>query len=159
MEVFHADGHLTNEALLILIRTPETAPAGLTRLEMAEHLAFCDDCLRRYMELLEGGPLLVPAHSCRRSLWSRVRARSLRAAVSRYATAAAAVALALTMLWGAPRRELARPVPEEDRPSVSRQLTELTGELGDSLRGTVSGLSVFFDGFRPSRFIEGGNNS
>lgn len=159
MEVFHADGHLTNEALLLLIQTPETAPAGLTRLEIAEHLAFCDGCLQRYMELLEGGPLLVPAHSCRRSLWSRVRARNLRAIASRYATAAAAVALALTMLWGTPRMELARPVPEEDRPSVSRQLTGLTGELGDSLRETVSGLSDFFDGLRPGQFIQGGIKS
>lgn len=159
MEAFRTDGHLTDSALLTLTLGQTDPLDELTRLEIAEHLAFCDLCLQRYTGLLETAPLLVPQNSCRRSLWVRVRTRTLQTLTSRYATAAAAIALALTMLWGAPRREFLRPLPEEDRPSVSRQLTELTGELGDSLRGTVSDLSNFFDGFRPSRFIEGGDNS
>ena len=69
------------------------------------------------------------------------------------------LALALTVLWGGERVEFTRPALPEDRPSVSRQLTGLTGEISDSLRQTVSGLSDFFDGFRPSQFIEGGNHS
>ena len=45
MKLFRDDGHLTDEAL--------TALAGeslddLSRLEIAEHLAFCDLCLQRY---------------------------------------------------------------------------------------------------------------
>ena len=161
MEAFRADGHLTNEMLIVLVQSPELLPEELTRLETAEHLAFCDDCLHRYMELLEGGPLLVPARSCEKTLWSHSRIRAIRNAVSRYATAAAAVALALTMLWGSPRMDFtpSLPLPVEERTSVSRQLTGLTGEVNDSLRETVSGLSNFFNGLRPGQFIEGGNHS
>ena len=52
-----------------------------------------------------------------------------------------------------------RPVLPEDRPSISRQLTGLTGDIGDSLRGTMGGLSDFFDGLRPGQFIKGGNEA
>lgn len=45
MERFRADGHLTDEALLALIRQEEQSE--LERLEIAEHLAFCDACLQR----------------------------------------------------------------------------------------------------------------
>ena len=63
------------------------------------------------------------------------------------------------MLWGGERVELTRPVLPEDRPSVSRQLTDFTGDIGDSLRGAVGGISDFFDGLRPGQFIEGGNKA
>ena len=72
----------------------------LDRLELAEHLAYCDQCLQRYTELLSEGPMLTPARSCRESLRRRIRQRAVQLGVSRYATAAAAVTLALTLLWG-----------------------------------------------------------
>ena len=43
MERFHTDGHLTDEALAALIR--DGRPDELSRLEIAEHLSFCDVCL------------------------------------------------------------------------------------------------------------------
>ncbi len=156
--VFREDGHLSAEALAVLAGNGDRF-GELERLEIAEHLAFCDDCLQRYTAALEDGALLVPERSCRRTLWARAGSRALRLAVGRYATAAAAVALALAVLWSGPGAEFTRPAPPEERPSVSRQLTELTGEIGDSLRGTVGGVSDFFEGFRPSRFIEGGKHS
>ena len=156
MDVFREDGHLTDEALTALT---QASPEGLARLEIAEHLAFCDECLHRYTLALEDGALLIPEHPCKKALWARIWSRTLRLAVSRYATAAAAVTLALTVLWGGGGVQISRPVLPEDRPSISRQLTGLTGEISDSLHQTVSGLSDFFDGFRPSQFIEGGNHS
>lgn len=155
--VFREDGHLSGEALEALAKN-ENRFSELERLEIAEHLAFCDDCLQRYTLALEDGALLAPEHSCQKALWARIRSRAVRLVTSRYATAAAAVTLALTVLWGGERVEFTRPVLPEDRPSVSQRLTGLTGELSDSLHETVSGLSNFFDGFRPSQFIEGGNN-
>lgn len=155
--VFREDGHLSGGALTALAKN-EDCFDELERLEIAEHLAFCDDCLQRYTMALEDGALLVPERSCQRALWARIRGRALRLVTSRYATAAAAVALALTVLWGGERMEFTRPALPEERPSVSQRLTGLTGELSNSLHETVSGLSDFFDGFRPSQFIEGGNN-
>ena len=50
MTCFRPDGHLTDEALAALIRG--AALVELDRLELAEHLAYCDQCLQRYTELL-----------------------------------------------------------------------------------------------------------
>ena len=156
--VFRDDGHLTGGALLALAGN-EDGFDELARLEIAEHLAFCDECLQRYTALLEdGGALLAPRRSCRKTLWSRVRTRALRMAAGRYATAAAAVALALTMLWGGGPTPARLSLPE-DRPSISRRLSGWTGEVNDSLRQSVAGISDFFDGFRPSQFMQGGDNS
>ena len=146
--VFREDGHLSDRALASLAGN-EDCFDELERLEMAEHLAFCDECLQRYTMALEGGALLVPEHSCQRTLWVRIRSRTLRLVTSRYATAPAAVTLALTVLWGGVGINLPRPILPEDRPSVSRQLTGLTGEIHDSLREAVGGISDFLDGFRP----------
>ncbi len=151
MTAFREDGHLSDGALAALARN-EDIFEELERLEIAEHLAFCDYCLERYTLALEDGVLLIPEHSCQKTLWPRIRSRAIRLVTSRYATAAAAVTLALTVLWGGIGVELGRPVLPEDRPSVSRRLTELTGDISDSLRGTMGGISDFFDGFRPSRF-------
>lgn len=156
--VFREDGHLSDGALEALARNEDRFDE-LERLEIAEHLAFCDYCLQRYTLALEDGALLVPERSCQKALWSRIRSRAVRLVTSRYATAAAAVTLALTALWGSAGVELARPVLPEDRPSVSRQLTELTGDLSDSLRGAVGGLSDFFDGLSARRMTEGGNKA
>lgn len=49
IEVFDRDGCLTDDALLALIRQE---PDEMTRLEIAEHLSFCDRCTERYSELL-----------------------------------------------------------------------------------------------------------
>ena len=156
--VFCEDGHLRDEALAALARN-EDVFEELERLEIAEHLAFCDECLHRYTLALEGGALLIPEHPCKKALWARIWSRTLRLAVSRYATAAAAVTLALTVLWGGTGVEFRHPVLPEDRPSISRQLTGLTGEFSDSLRGAASGFSNFFDGFSSRRFLEGGYHS
>ena len=145
MEPFRTDGHLTDETLAALARGRKLDE--LTRLEVAEHLAFCDACLQRYTDLLAPAPLLVPAHSCRESLWVRVRRRTLRLVTSRYATAAAAVALALTVVWVSGRLDFVRlPIPPEDRPSVSEGLQRWSARWSDSLDSAMSGFNDFFSG-------------
>lgn len=57
IEVFDRDGCLTDDALLALIRQE---PDEMTRLEIAEHLSFCDRCTERYSELLCEAPLRLP---------------------------------------------------------------------------------------------------
>ena len=116
MEIFRHDGHLTDRALAALVAgesLDETA-----RLEIAEHLAYCDLCLQRYTDALAGAPLLTPERSCQESLRRRIRARTVQIFTSRYATAAAAVALALTVLWGSAGMTLPEgfPLPERISP-------------------------------------------
>lgn len=98
MNLFRHDGHLTDAALAALVQGEPLEE--LERLEISEHLAYCDQCLQRYTELLSEDILLTPPQSCRESLLARIRRRAIRLITSRYATAAAAVVLALTLLWG-----------------------------------------------------------
>ena len=154
MELFDPAGHLTDGALLALAH--EEVPDELARLEMAEHLAYCDQCLQRYTDLLANAPLLTPAHSCRESLWRRVRARTLRLLTSRYATAAAAVALALTVLWGS----TAVPLPKRPSlPEVPQRLQSWPQRWSDSLDGALSRFNDMFDdlGGTVLRSAQGGN--
>ena len=140
MEIFRHDGHLTNEALAALaIGAPldETA-----RLEVAEHLAYCDLCLQRYTDALAGAPLLTPERSCRESLWRRVRARTIQIFTSRYAAAVAGVVLALTLVWGSGYQGFRLPQLPEDRPTVSDGLRK----WNESLDNAMSGVNEFFDG-------------
>ena len=52
--VFREDGHLSGEALEALAKNEDRFDE-LERLEIAEHLAFCDYCLQRYTLALEDG--------------------------------------------------------------------------------------------------------
>ena len=149
MELFDPSGHLTDNALLTLSR--DEIPDELARLEMAEHLAYCDQCLQRYTALLANAPLLTPAHSCRESLWRRIQARALRILTSRYATAAAAVALALTVLWGSTAVSL---------PEAPRHFQSWPERWSDTLDGGLSRLNTMFDdlGGAVRRPAQGGNS-
>ena len=66
-DLFDTDGHLTDAALLALVHSSDNDDAGavmfdqLQRLEIAEHLSFCDDCVLRYTELLADDALLAPS--------------------------------------------------------------------------------------------------
>ena len=140
MEIFRHDGHLTDGALAALVaREPldETA-----RLEIAEHLAYCDLCLQRYTSALAGAPLLAPERSCRESLWRRIRARTIQIFTSRYAAAVAGVVLALTLVWGSGYGSFRLPDLPEDRPTVSDGLRK----WNESLDSAMSGVNEFFDG-------------
>ena len=152
MDIFRRDGHLTDEALAALVNGQSLDET--TRLEIAEHLAFCDLCLQRYTDALAGTELLTPEQSCRESLWRRIRARAARLFLNRYAAAAAAVTLALTMLWGSAGVTLPeRPPLPENRPTVSDGLRK----WNESLDSAMSGVNEFFDGLgRMASPVQGG---
>ena len=151
MEIFRHDGHLTDGALAALVAgepLDETA-----RLEIAEHLAYCDLCLQRYTSALAGAPLLAPERSCRESLWRRIRARTIQIFTSRYAAAVAGVVLALTLVWGSGYGSIRLPELPEDRPTVSDGLRK----WNESLDNAMSGVNEFFDGLsRMAPPVQGG---
>ena len=142
MELFHKNGHLTDEALTALIC--QDTLDELQRLKISEHLAFCDRCLQRYTELLSESPLMEPSRSCRSSLWRRIRQRTVRLFSNRYATAAAAVALALTLLWGGEQFTLAPILNQAE--TIITEATPTWPERWDAALSTLSGhLRGMFD--------------
>lgn len=67
-DLFDEEGHLTDNALLAFIHATDNVDADkavvfneLQRLEIAEHLSFCDKCVLRYVELLSDDSLLTPS--------------------------------------------------------------------------------------------------
>lgn len=141
MDLFRTDGHLSDAALTALVQ--QTPLTELERLEIAEHLSFCNTCLQRYTDALSGVELLTPSHSCRERLFVRIRQRALRLFTSRYATAAAAVALALTMVWGSASLDFI-PRLAESPPAFSQHLRAWPGHWNESLDRAVSTLNALF---------------
>ncbi len=95
-EYFDGNGHLTDTAFSALASGKQLDEP--TRLEIAEHLSFCDKCVESCIDATQAGELNEPDESCllgvRRGL-RRIKRSNL---VHRAATAALAAALALT-LW------------------------------------------------------------
>lgn len=146
MNLFRDDGHLTDEALAAL--SGETLDE-LSRLEIAEHLAFCDVCLQRYTLALETQPLLTPERTCRESVLRRIRQRALHVVTSRYATAAAAVALALTVVWGS--GALLPPADRLEQTAAPQELSDHSWaqRWSDALDQVVSGWNTWLNGREP----------
>ena len=148
MERFRADGHLTDEALLALIRQEDQSE--LERLEIAEHLAFCDACLQRYTDLLAEDALLIPSRSCQQTLWQRLRVRAVR--------------LALTVLWGSAGifpQAAADPLPPSPDSTVTQRLWDWPERWNQSMDSMFSQISDFLDHFSGDRpqTNEGGTHS
>ena len=146
MICFRPDGHLTDETLTALVQGD--ALTELDRLELAEHLSYCDQCLQRYTERLAEAPLLTPARSCRESLRRRIWRRAVQLGVNRYATAAAAVVLALTVLWGS--AGLTGQAVQTEPTLLERAgaaLTEWTDDWPRKWEDALSGFSGLFDNF------------
>ena len=71
----------------------------LERLEVAEHLSYCDSCVDRYTALLTGDVLEEPPELMKQSVLSALRKKAAKVFVNRYFHMAVAASLTL-VLWG-----------------------------------------------------------
>ncbi|MGE4214190.1 MAG: hypothetical protein AB7E42_05370 [Anaerotignaceae bacterium] len=95
IEYFDNEGHLTDEALQRLIDGEDD---GLRRLEIAEHLSFCDRCIERYTLMLEGTTLVEPIQSVADSVIAEIKKKAARFIFNRYGAMAVAACFTMT-LW------------------------------------------------------------
>lgn len=95
-ELFDPNGHLTDDAFGALLR--DEPLDEMERLEISEHLSFCDRCVERYAALLDGSELLSPPEPVAPPVFRRIRERARKLFVNKYATAAAAACFAI-MFW------------------------------------------------------------
>ncbi len=99
--LFFEDGHLTLAAFNLLEQQAETDL--LSRLEIAEHIAFCDDCLLMYTEHLEGAELKMPPQPIAPAVKQRLREKEHKLKLVPALTAAACACLVMAVwLTGAP---------------------------------------------------------
>lgn len=95
-ELFRQDGCLTDYAFSVLIH--DEPLDELERLELSEHLSFCDACIERYASMLSDDRLLPPAEPIAPTIRTRLRERARKLFLNRYATAAAAACFAV-LFW------------------------------------------------------------
>ena len=147
MELFdRTSGCLTDEGLQALANGQLDE---LSRLEAAEHLAFCDACLDRYTALLAGPVIVQPPQDLQKPVWQRIRSQMFRVLTNRYATAAAAVAIAFC-LWGSGLFQGLVPTADAQlTPALQLQQTEQTLEhrlaFNEAARSASRSLSSLFD--------------
>lgn len=95
MDLFDKSGHITDEGFTLLL---QDAPNLLDRLELTEHLSFCDKCCARYADLLTGDVLLMPPAPVAPDLMERIRRRSRTIFFNRFVKVGLAASLAMG-LW------------------------------------------------------------
>ena len=96
-ELFGDDGHLQDQAFDALIHGDLD---DLSRLEIAEHLSYCDECLVRYETWLTDDALPPMEASVLRPVMGKIRADRRRDIFRRCMSAGLAAGLTL-VLWGA----------------------------------------------------------
>ena len=94
-EYFDEDGHLTPIALQ---DTLNGVADEFSRLEIAEHLSFCDKCMEHYCMLLEDAPLISPPEPLGPGVRSDLRRQARILFLNRYLRVGVAACLTL-LLW------------------------------------------------------------
>lgn len=144
-ELFDEHGHLTDHAFrqLILEEADE-----LDRLEIAEHLDFCDHCVERYTAQLCEQPLLEPQESLREGIMRRIRRRAGMIFFNKYVVAVAAACFAI-IIWisGIFTME----VPQDQRflqgmvegtTTFAQKTTEFTNNLAKQITDFFNGMQI-----------------
>lgn len=129
-------GCLTDGALAGLM---EGSLDELQRLEVSEHLSYCDACVERYTALLADGVLLEAPELMKQSVLAALRRKAAKVFVNRYFHMAVAASLTL-VLWGSGvfnsfgEVRLVRP-PEARDPeaSISWRLNSFASDVSDGV--------------------------
>ena len=99
-DLFQEDGHLTDRTLLVFAHgEKDGSPVEfdeLQRLEIAEHLSFCDACILRYTELMtEEAPLLAPSELTAAAVIRDLEKRERQSSLSKWTSMVAAAGFAI----------------------------------------------------------------
>ena len=95
MELFREDGCMTDAGFRAMM---DGQLDELGRLEAAEHLSYCDQCMDHYTALLTADALETPPRSVQGAVMGTIWARLMQNTYGRAAVAGVAAVLALT-LW------------------------------------------------------------
>ena len=121
MDLFYPDGHLTPQAMQGLM---DGTLDELGRLEVAEHLGFCNQCMQTYTKLLCQSPLMEPPQDMTLPVMRQVRVRNLRTELKRWGMVAASVAVAGTLWYTGVFQQMGQMVERDYTPSATAQSQE-----------------------------------
>lgn len=94
-DLFNNDGHLTDYALKSIIKDNLDE---ISRLEIAEHLSFCDECIVRYTDLLSDDTLMIPLESAAPTVMQKIKKTAAVIFFNKYVTMTIAASIAM-VLW------------------------------------------------------------
>lgn len=106
-DLFDENGHLTDDTLVALIHSSADNAGNaddavdfneLQRLEIAEHLSFCDKCVLRYTELMTDEALLTPSDLVVPGVMNRLEKEARRQSFSKWASMIMAASFAI-LFW------------------------------------------------------------
>lgn len=96
-DLFDKNGCLTDEALRQLI---DETLSEESRLEVSEHLSFCDSCLERYTDLMCNVPLLEPAQPIYPVIHKKIKERTKVIFLHKFTSVAVAASMAMVFWIG-----------------------------------------------------------
>jgi hypothetical protein len=149
IKLFDTDGHITDAGFAALIND---SPDELARLELSEHLDFCDRCVDRYSALLLEPLLKEPAEPIASSVMSRLKRRANITVLGRTTKVAVAACLTLVIWMGGIFRGNAL----ETSDAFVRKAQTRENSFSVSMHGFGQDLQDFFRQW--SLFLKGDNN-
>lgn len=149
-EIFNNSGHLNIDALEALCDGGDFSE--LERLEIAEHLSFCDCCVTSYMEALEAALELSPETPLAPGIISRLRKRLTSQLFRRYAAVTAAASFAI-LFWNIGVFDAA---VQLDGNQLINMMSSRASSFSETSDKVVSGLSEAVNKFVSSFEFERG---
>lgn len=95
MAIFSENGHIAAEGFFLLVTEKAN---DIQRLELSEHLSFCDGCLEQYLKEIEKITLLETEQSIAKRVIKSIKYKTAFLAQKRFGTAVAAACIAM-VLW------------------------------------------------------------
>lgn len=136
-DYFDTDGHLNDCALFDLIND---SLEELSRLEIAEHLSFCDTCTERYTALLCDDCLLAPPEPLRKGVLSRIREQARVIFFNRYVTVGVAACFTMVLWVGGvftPSITVRDVRVFSQLTAISESISQSTSELGEKITDNI----------------------
>ncbi len=93
---FKSNSHISRHGFESLINL---SASEMHRLEMAEHLSFCDECIEKYTSLLTQDVLIESNLRVKQSVMKKIHGKIYKALINKYTIYISAACIAL-MLWG-----------------------------------------------------------
>ena len=150
MDLFYEDGHINEKALQSLI---DGGLDEMARLEISEHLSFCDECLMKYSDMLSfSSDEAFDYGETAQRIMPVVKKRLMRERLYKYSTMAAAACLAITFwITGVFNIDTSEVKP----PDIGSHTQKITEWIGDFTHSVTSGIGGFFDQIQEREFENG----
>lgn len=158
-DLFDEAGHLTDDTLVALVHSTDAENMAegaddavdfneLQRLEIAEHLSFCDECVLRYTELMADDALLTPSDLVEPSVMRKLEKEERRQYFSKWVSMVMAASFAI-LFWvaGVFSPNFAEMDAGfltdmvEGATAFSRQTVEISTEITDTMSNWVEKLN------------------